>query len=366
MARAWIDGRPAALAEAVGKAATLLAGSRAPLVAGLGTDVAGARAAIRLAERIGAAIDHMNSDALFADLAVMRETGIMLTTPNEARLRADTLLLVGPDLEEAWPELSWVEASPASLAGAARSVVWLCPGRALPTPPRDGFRIIGRDPVVLPVLLAALRARLAGRRAGRIAIPARAIDELATLLKAARFGVAIWSAGSLDSLAIEMLCGIVDDLNAQTRFAGFSVAPPDNATGVQQVSGWMTGFPLRTGFGRQYVEHDPWRFDAARLVASREADCVLWISAYRAALPPWGGARADGPPVIGLITGDAAPSDRPAVQIEVGHPGVDHDAVEHFPPVGTLVAVAAARRSEALSVADAIGRIAGALGEVSP
>jgi formylmethanofuran dehydrogenase subunit B len=151
-----------------------------------------------------------------------------------------------------------------------------------------------------------------------------------------------------------MLCGIVSDLNAHTRFTGFPIAPGDNAVGVLQACGWMTGFPMRTGFGRGYPEHDPWRFDGVRMVADREADCVLWISAFRAAPPPW----RDGPPVIALTTGEAALGGSPAVQIEVGRPGVDHDGVEHFAPLGTLVAREATRRSETISVADAIGRIA--------
>jgi formylmethanofuran dehydrogenase subunit B len=114
---------------------------------------------------------------------------------------------------------------------------------------------------------------------------------------------------------------------------------------------------MRTGFGRGYPEHDPWRFDGARMMASREADCVLWISAYRAVPPPW----ADGPNVIALTTGDAALGGAPAVQIEVGRPGIDHDGIEHFAPLGTLVAVEATRRSETMSVADAIKRLAAAL-----
>jgi formylmethanofuran dehydrogenase subunit B len=365
MARAWIDGRPAALENAVGRAAELLAGSRCPLVAGLGTDVAGTRAVIALAERVGAAIDHMNSDALFRDLAVVRQAGMVVTTPDEARLRADTLLLVGPRLEETWRDLpQWIGHAAASKSdtGSSRSIVRLCPGRAAPSATRDQIKTIGRDPDQLPSLLAALRARLAGRPAGKVAVPARTIEDLAKLLKAARFGVALWSAAGLDALAIEMLCGIVDDLNAETRFAGFSLAPGDNAVGVLQACGWMTGFPMRTGFGRGYPEHDPWRFDANRLVASREADCVLWVSAYRAAPPPWD----EGPPVIGLTTGDPVPGHRLAAQIEVGHPGVDHDAVEHSAAAGTLVAVAAARPSATMSVADAIGRILGALPEASP
>ena len=76
-----------------------------------------------------------------------------------------------------------------------------------------------------------------------------------------------------------------NDLNAPTRFSGLPLAPADNAMGVLQTCGWMTGFPMRTGFGRGFPEHDPWLFDGQRLVDSGEADCVLWISAYRAAAP---------------------------------------------------------------------------------
>src|SRR5215470_4834810 len=113
MVQAWIDGMPAALSAATAAAARLLDASRQPLIAGLGTDIAGARAAIALAQRIGAAVDHMNADALLRDIAVMREAGVMLTTPHETRARADALLLVGPGLIEVWNDL------PRYLFGAA-------------------------------------------------------------------------------------------------------------------------------------------------------------------------------------------------------------------------------------------------------
>jgi formylmethanofuran dehydrogenase subunit B len=292
------------------------------------------------------------------DLAVLGEAGMMLTTPNEARLRADTLVLVGPGLEKDAPELArWLglAGSRDDDAATASTIVRLCPGRA--ATPMCGEISLGRGADKLPSLLAALRARLAGRPAGKTGVPAKAIAGLATLLKAARFGVAVWSARDLDALAIEMLCGIVADLNAQTRFTGIPIAPGDNAVGVLQACGWMTGFSMRTGFGRGYPEHDPWRFDGARMVAEREADCVLWISAFRPAPPPWD----DGPPAIVLTAGEAALGGPPAVQIEVGRPGIDHDGVEHFPPLGTLIAVEATRRSETISVADALARIVAAL-----
>src|SRR5262249_1212745 len=170
-------------------------------------------------------------------------------------------------------------------AGAQRAIVRLCPDRA--AAPVSGETRIGRDAAQLPSLLAALRARLADRPSGKTSVPAKAIADVAKLLQAAPFRVPLRSARDRDTLAIEMLCGIVADLNAQTRFSAFSIAPSDNALGVLQACGWMTGFPPRTGFGRGYPEHDPWRFDGARMAAEREADCVLWISAFRAAPPPW-------------------------------------------------------------------------------
>jgi formylmethanofuran dehydrogenase subunit B len=353
MAKAWIEGKPAALDRAIGEAARLLAASRAPLIAGLGTDIAGARAAIGLADRIGAVIDHMHSGVLLRDLAVVREAGMMMTTPSEARLRADTLLLVGPGLDAAWPDLAeWLREDAAK---SSHSAIRLCPGRTAKPAGNDAVTTIGRDPDQLPVLLAALRARIAGRPIGKTVLPVKTIDELASRLQASTFGVAVWSAEHLDALVIEMLCGIVADLNARIRFSGFSLAPGDNAVGVLQACGWMTGFPMRTGFGRGYPEHDPWRFDGARLVASREADCVLWISAYGAEAP----AADAGLPMIALTAGEAARGF--AVQIEVGQPGVDHDAVAHHATFGTLVAVPASQRSDAISVADAIGRIVAAL-----
>ena len=98
MDEARINGKPALLAAAAERAAEILSAARMPVIAGLGTDVAGARASILLAERLRGAYDHMYSARLFADLDVMRQAGLMFTTPNEARLRADVLLFIGKDL----------------------------------------------------------------------------------------------------------------------------------------------------------------------------------------------------------------------------------------------------------------------------
>jgi formylmethanofuran dehydrogenase subunit B len=364
MHHAWIDGAPAELSAAAAAAARLLDASRQPLIAGLGTDVAGARAATALAQRIGAAIDHVNADALLRDLDAMREGGVMLTTPSETRLRADTLLLVGAGANEKGGGLSphWLDvtAGPGGSVGAERRIFWLCPGRDLGAARQ--ITVIGREPRDLPALLAALRARVNGRPVGSPPVSTPVLDGLAEALRAARFGVAVWPAAELDGLAIEMLCGIVNDLNATTRFSGLPLGPGDNALGVQQVCGWTTGFPVRTGFGRRYPHHDPWQYRATRLIDSGETDCVLWISAYGTTLPEW----RSNPPIIALAPADAKFQKRPRVYIAVGTPGRDHDAVAHHAMLGTLAAVAATHPTEALSVADAIASITAHLADGPP
>jgi formylmethanofuran dehydrogenase subunit B len=365
MDSAWIDGEPVSLDAAAAEAARLLGASRLPVIAGLGTDVAGARAAIALARLLGGIVDHMHSGALLRNLDVMREAGMMVTTPNEARLRGDVLLLVGEGLLVAWPQLKerllTAPLGTESGADAKRRIRWLCPGRGEAKALASvDIQTIGRAPAELPVVLAALRARIAGRAVNGSATPVRALDALAADLRGGRFGVAVWSAAYLDALSVEMLCGLVDDLNAGTRFTGLPLAPPDNAAGVLETCGWTIGYPMRTGFGRPQAEHDPWRFDATRLVESGEADCALWISAYGAAAPPWRRAV----PTIALTGPDTRTPVR--VRIAVGCPGIDHDAVQHLAATGTLAPAAATKPSDALSVAQAIARIAVALPHGAP
>jgi formylmethanofuran dehydrogenase subunit B len=362
MQQAWIAGQPATLDAAIEGAAKLLASSRCSLITGLGTDVAGARAAITLAGRIGAIVDHMHSDAILRDLNVMRSSGMLITTPTEAQVGADTLLLIGPGFGESWREPpGQLFAPPQQQANGGpigRRICCLCPARGWSIP--TSAAVVRGKRGEIPPLLAALRARLAGRPIGATHVLSRKLDEVTVALRAARFGVAIWSAAAIDVPAIEMLCGLVNDLNDATRFSGLPLLPVDNAVGVTETCAWMTGLPVRTGFARACPEHDPWLFDGHRLVAEQEADCVLWISAYRAAAPPW---RTKSP-TIALTAGNASFDNPPHVHIAVGCPGVDHASVEHLTATGTLAPVEAKKASDAIPVAEVITRIIAALPNV--
>jgi formylmethanofuran dehydrogenase subunit B len=356
---ARINGKPASLAAAAERAAEILSAARMPVIAGLGTDVAGARGSILLAERLRGAYDHMHSARIFADLDVMRQAGLMFTTPNEARLRADVFLFVGKDLTKIWPammeRLAPAEIPPFDLALGPRKLLRIAPGRGEKA---DGLTIETLDSSNLHTTLAALRARAASKPVRCAKRMLRKLDEFAEVLKNARFGVAVWSGDSLDSLSIEMLHGLIRDLNRTTRFSGLPLGNDSNASGVVQTSGWMTGFPMRTSFGRGFPEHDTWRFDATRMIESGEADAALWISAYGVEAPPWKKSI----PLVALASPQTAFTQEPEVRIEIGCPGIDHDAAEFARETGSIVSRKASHPSQASSVEAVIGEIAKHLG----
>jgi formylmethanofuran dehydrogenase subunit B len=282
-------------------------------------------------------------------------------------VRADVILLVGDGVTEAWPHLNErLLTPPARPEGAdvKRRIVWLAPAIGARIRGFEGDIEIwgaGRG-TTLAVNLAALRARvknrhIANRRIARSGLPLANLDAIAATLRGARFGVAVWTAESLGALEIEMLHGLVRDLNETTRFSTLPLSAPDNGAGVLAACGWMTGFPMRTGFGAGAPTHDPWRFDAERLIASGETDCVLWISAFGVAPPAWLSAVN----VIALCERTTQFAKEPNVRIAIGRPGVDHDAVMHSSDTGTLVAVTASTRSSAPSVAHALERLGASL-----
>lgn len=359
-AAASLNGTPVSQAEAIRAAAALLANSRSSVVAGMGTDIAGTRASIRLAQRIGASIDHMDAEAVFANLDVMRRAGWIVTTPLQARARADTVLLVGDGLAQAWPNMAGQLGlnAPPTLAGGTRRIFHLCPG----TTPADvpSVRVIaGLDPrptTILPTL-AALRALAAGRATSLDEAAAAPLRELATALAEAKFGVAIWSAAAMGTLTIETLCGLIDDLNRKTRFAGLPLVPPNGAEGVAQACAWMTGFPMRTGFAGAQPLHDPWRFDAQRLIDSGEADAALWISAFSPIPPPWNNAV----PTIALVPAGTVFATPPSVLFTVGDPGRDHDTMVFDQALGGIAFAAATAPTAIPSVADTMTAITAAL-----
>jgi formylmethanofuran dehydrogenase subunit B len=352
---ARIGGETAGFDDAVERAAAVLSAGRSPVVAGLGTDIAGVRAALKLAAHVGAAVGHRAGPAIQRDIGVLSETGLLFATPTEAGRRADLVLLVGSLAKRA----DWLAAVFARPGGPARTVVGL--GAAA-----EAVAAVGADGSVLALdlpgiglreTLLALKARVGGRpvdaaRLGRAGV--RTLDKAAKALAAAKYGVVVWDAADLDGLSVEAAAGLVRDLNAGTRFAAVPFAGDDNAAGAMLACAWTTGFPPPLGFPGGIATHDPWRFDVDRLVTSGEADAALWISALSPAAPPWRQA----PPTVAVVAPGTRFTTPPAVTIEVRRPDRTADAVLFDTRTGALAPVAAPRGR---SAADALPTVAAVL-----
>lgn len=361
--RPTVQGRAAALGEATSAAARILEGARQPVIGGLGTDVAGARAAMQLADRVGAVVDHMNQGVV-RNSAVVHDSGWLTTTFAEVQNRADLVIIAGSDVTKRFPRFfeRILGARESMFTGGVpkREIIYIG-GK-----PGDAEGAAGR---VIPcsdlgATFGALRAIIAGKRlqaeqAGGVAMAELA--DLAQRMREASYGVLVWVAADLDQphaeLAIQSMSTLVADLNAHTRFAGLPISGTDGDMTVNQVALWQTGFTFRTGFGRGVPDYDPYHHACNRMLENGEADALLWISAYDAArVPPSCGA-----PTVVLGRAGMRFDRPPAIYIPVATPGIHHAG--HFFRGDNVVAVRLRKLvdSPLPAVADVLGRIEAAL-----
>lgn len=335
-----LDGRPCTLDQAVTRAAEILGAARQPLICGLGTDTAGVRSAMRLADRCGAVVDHMNRAATSLNIRVLQDSGWVTTTLSEVFNHADLVIVLGHGPEQAFPRLRERILSPAMATegqrgplflgeSGQRSVLTLRPRGAAAPEPTEGDTATTVDVELdqlghVAALLRAIVADVPLQSGGVQGLDISRLRSLAGQLQRARYSVVLWATGEWRfphaGLAIEMWCELARDLNRTTRSAVLALGGSEGDLGANQVCTWQSGYPLPTGFARGCPEHDPYLYDSARLLARHEVDGLLWLSSFSPeASPPSTEA-----PAIVLAHPGTALAKAPAVFIPVGVPGVDH------------------------------------------
>lgn len=330
-AHCFIRGRAVPLDEALDAAAALLRDAASPAVGGLAADTEGVSAALALAERLGAVVDHAASDSLFHGLRALQVTGAMTATFGEIRNRADLFVLFGTEFERHAPRLfDRIVHPPTALfrdAGAARGFL-IGPGDG---PAPDGFERLTADLTHAPAIAAALSQLLAGETPRGDQVGGVAMEDLARVaaaLRESRFGVVGWIAATLDpaagDVAVEAFNRLVVTANASTRCAGLPLGGKGNALGANYVCAWQYGVPLRSRLGAGPPEHDPLRYRLKSLLAGDEVDALVWLSALNGAELP----DTRKPMIVLARPGQPLPRD-PEVLIPVAIPGLDHAGSIH-------------------------------------
>jgi formylmethanofuran dehydrogenase subunit B len=295
-----IDGRTAAFEEALTRSVALLRSAQYPLVYGLSRSATpGQRAAIALAERIGAAIDTTASLCHGPSIMAMQDVGEVTCTLGEVRNRADLVIFWGchpaashPRHAERYSVFPSGRFTPAGRA--ERTVVmvgesehvhdWrLDPGGA-------------RADLVIPIeagrdfeTLSIMRCMLHGDSRSDASAELR---QLVALMKGCRYGVVFFGLGLAGSslwdgqshsnaghVAIEMLLTLVAELNLVTRFSARRMRLQGDVSGADSVLCWHTGFPFAVDLSRGYPRYNPGEFTANELLERGDTDLCLLLGA---------------------------------------------------------------------------------------
>lgn len=331
-ATARVAGRSSSLDAAIDAAADLLRGARRPLIGGLDVDVAGMRATLALARRIGAVIDHSGGATKYRNLHVLQEAGGISTTFAETRNRADLVVLVGDGWHRRFPRFIERIVAPAPVLAAVGSVRRIVTMNVLDAdakaalPGNASLLPLNAPLAALPTLFAMLGALVEGRPAdpARLSgVAPEALSRCVEWLLEARYGVFVWAAADLDwphaELAVQALARLIRSLNVTTRFAGLPLAGNDGDLTANAVQTWQAGVPLPASYASGRVDFDPHRFALHEVLSRGEADALIWVSSLSGANPP----AVDGLPRIVLGRADTQPEPEPEVFVPVATPGVD-------------------------------------------
>ncbi|NQY27754.1 MAG: formylmethanofuran dehydrogenase subunit B [Piscirickettsiaceae bacterium] len=329
-----VNGKEVSLDDAVTYIANTLRESKQPVIAGLATDLNGARSAMALADKSRATVDNMDSEAGFRNILVLQDTGWMVTTLTEVRNRVDLLVVVGSDLEVTFPRfferMVWNKESMFGQDIESRQVVYLGKppsGDASTSPKGKKAQVLACDDADLPEVMSVLRALVKGKGIQAETVGGIAVSDLATLaqqLKDAKYSVVTWSAGNLDfdhaEATVQTMCEMIKELNDKTRSNGLPLGGKDGGVTVNQVSAWQSGFPMRTNFSRGYPDYDPYLSDTNRMLDNDEVDVLIWVSSFDIdRTPPKSKAKT-----IVLGRSGMTFEQEPDVFIPVGTPGIDH------------------------------------------
>ena len=328
-----VRGKLSTLPQAIATAAKLLSNAEAPLIAGLGTDVAGVRATLALADRIGAVVDHMNMPAKLRNILTVQNGGWITTTLAEIKNRADFVLVLGSSALTRFPRFLERAVTPSETLfnenPVTRKIVFLGDTDTLAEKLPSGTQVLYARHGSFARLIPALRALSNEQRVENFAASdLNILQELADDMRRARYGVIVWSALDFDfphgELTIQTLAELIKDLNKTIRFAGFPIGGNDGDFSSNGTQTWQTGLPLRSRYGKNGLDFDPYRYGANELLDQNAVDAMLWISSFNSSRAPPDASVAQivlGPPSMRLVR-------EPEVFIPIGTPGIHHGG--HF------------------------------------
>lgn len=341
-----IAGKAVDLDTAIATAVQILDKSSHALFAGLGTEVSGMRALMRLAEKTGATLDHMHSEATVRNTLALQNSGWQTTTLTEVKNRADLIIAIGTDIVSSHPRF-------------LEKLVWNTDSLFDKAKPEVIY--LGQDKDDLPAIINTLDALAYGKKLQATSVAGMEISALREILdkvKTAQYTVIVWSAGKFKydhaELTVQSITRLIGKLNETTRVAGLPLNSGDGDTSVNNTSTWLSGYATRSRITQSQTEYDAYRFSTKKQL--QECDALLWVSTFNAYAPP-----ATDAPTIVIGHPDTQFDKAPDVFIPVGLPGLDHTGTMFRMDSAVALPLKKVRHNDLPSLAQVIKKIMEAL-----
>lgn len=331
---AAIEGVAVPLADAIERAARILADARSPLVYGLSrSSTAGQQAALALGEDLGAVVDTTASMGHGPAIVAVQEVGESTCSLGEVKQRADLVIFWGSDPVLSHPRhFERYSVDPAGMfvpnGRRDRFVVVVDPRRTATVEQADLH--LQAEPGGDFELLWALRAIIRGvgwdaPTAGGIATAQ--IESLASRMKSCRFGIVFFGLGLArqGTRTVAALLRLSQELNDFTRFYVRRMRVSGDVAGADSVLAWQTGFPFCVSFARGFPRYGPGEFSGHEMLRRREADACLLVGS--SGLRRFSAEACDELKRISTIVLDPAhvdPGFVPTVRFTTAVPGVHH------------------------------------------
>lgn len=292
-----IQGQSTTLSDGYQRAAKILKASCASLVYGMSrSSTPGQRAAVRLADKLGAVVDTTASTCHAPSIMAVQRVGESTSTLGEVRNRSDLVIYWGSNPLESHPRhMERIVDSPGQFVPGGRKDRTLIVVDTVKTETAELADVfIQVEPGGDFELLWALRMLTQGKPLGvggpRDAgepptsvggVPITQVERFAELLRASNYGAVFFGLGitreSVPHATIEALLQLVTDLNEHTRFIARRMRIPGDVSGADSVLCWQTGFPFSVNLARGYPRYNPGEYTAGNLLERNEVDAVVLV-----------------------------------------------------------------------------------------
>lgn len=297
-AAALIAGQPATLEAALARAAEILQAADARLIFGLQhATVDAQRAAVALADRLGATIDPTDAAGRSQNHAAIQTLGAVTATLGEVAGRSDLIIYWNCDPAVTHPRhIERIARHPYTALGdhpTKRRVIVVAPGRNASTKLADESLSLRPDSDL--AALAVIRAIVAAEKPEEIKIdnsdqierqtgaPLAQWAYLAERLKHARYAAIFYAPSKSDAAGpdaiAQSITELVRDHHRHTRAVALSLGEPGNAPGAAQVLTWQTGFPAAVNFAPGYPQSLAGESTAGAILERGEADAAIILGA---------------------------------------------------------------------------------------